>query len=150
MREIVRHVRVRFDELATRRIMAVALFRNGQADDFHAGTGHGGEQPSGILGRNDELAKRADDFEIFPAGASHVDGIESVLRLQCVVRVGGPQARAANRPVRLTGREAMVKIDRLMRAVKRADAEVHDTDANHIEIEAGTGDIAWERIESGP
>ena len=125
----MRDVRVRFNELAARRIVAVALLRDGQTDDPDIPFAHRRKQAPRVFGRDEERAERADDAEILAAGASRGDRIQSVLRLQRGARVGGTQARPADRPVRFARGELVVEKDRLMRAMKRADARADDGDA---------------------
>ena len=148
LREIVNDVRVALDELASRRIMAIALLRDGQADDPDIRCAHRCKQACGSSGATRSSRQRADDAEILPAGASHGDRIEPVLRLQARRACRRPQACPADRPVRFARREPVVENDRLMRAMKGADAEVDDADPDRVEIVARARDVAGQRVEA--
>ena len=148
-REIVQHVGMVFDQLAARRVVAIAFLRDRQADDPHARAAHRREQSFGIGWRDDELAKGTDDANVLPVGPPRRDGIELVLRLERIPRVGGAEARPADRPVRLAGGEPFVEGNGLMRPMEGADAEMDDADARGVEVIARARHVIRKRVETG-
>ena len=120
--------------------MAIALLRHREADDAHGRIAHGAEQRLRILGRDEEAAQRADDAQALAVAGAYRERVEAVLRRERVARLRRAQARAADRPVALAGGEPVVDVDGLMGAVEGADAEMHDADADGVEIVARTVD----------
>jgi hypothetical protein len=136
-----------FVEPAVRRIVAIALLCHRQRDDPHARFAHRRQQRLRVGWRDDQAAQRSDDVQRLALGAAHRDRIEPVLRLERMARLRGAQARAADRPVRLARREPVIDIDGPMRAMKRADAEMHDADAGGGDVVRRPRDLGGQRGE---
>ena len=128
------------------RIVAVALLRHRQADDAHRRIAHRVQKRLRVGRGHQEPPHRADDAHAVSGAGAHVQRVEPVLRPERVRRVGRAQARAADRPAAFAGRKAVVEIDRLVRPLKGADAEMDHADpgvlpvvgrARHVGRQAG-------------
>jgi hypothetical protein len=130
-RQIMRHVG-RVDEQAVgARVAMIALLGDGQRRDMDGGIGERRDHPLGRLGRHQRVVDRSD--QVPPAGrAALLDDVEAVLRDERVADRRRPQRDADDAPARIARRHRVVGIDRLVRAVERAEAEMDDAAARAI------------------
>jgi hypothetical protein len=147
MGEVRDHVRVVLAQRPGGGVVAIALLGHRQADDAHGRIAHSLEQRLGIGGRDEELAHGAHDPEPLAGAGPDRQGVEPVLGAERVAGVGGTQARAADRPVGLAGREAVVEIDRLVRPVEGPDAEMDDADPRRRAVVGGALDRRRQGLE---
>ena len=89
---------------------------------------------AGVLGRDEQLAERADHPEVLALGATDAERIEPILGRQRVAGRGRLQADAADRPIAFARRQQIVEGDRLMGAVECADAEMDDACRQRVEV----------------
>ena len=124
--QIAHDVRMLEVQRAARGIVAVAFLGDGQRDDLRRGIGEPRVDTCALVAEEQNLAHAADDAPPH-AGAALLDGrVQPVLRRHPVAHVRAAQAHAADAP-RAAGRgDRVVGVDRLMGAMKRADAEVDD------------------------
>jgi len=121
---------------AGRRFVAVALLRHGDRDDAGSGPGEAVEHGGRVLRRHQRFGDRADDAEVIARRITDSHGVEAILRCQGVAGVGAAERDAADPPGTGGPVEAVVGIDGLMGAVKRAEADMDDAGC---EASAGTG-----------
>ena len=147
--EVVPYVWMRFVEFARGGPVAIALLGHGQRYDARVRRHHGVQQGFRILGRDDEARHAADDLQPLARGVPHRETIKAILRRQGIARVGVPQRRAQNAPAPVTRAEHGVRIDGLMGAVKRADAEMHDSGRDSRAIVGRADHRARQAVERG-
>ena len=134
-------------ELPGRRIVAVALLGDGQRHDVHGGIGDAREHAVALGAEKQRLAHRADHARTRPRRALLEHRVEAILRRERVRRARRLEAHAADAPVRIA-REHAVGVDRLVRAVERAEPEMDDADATRGDVVVGTRDGRRERPAS--
>ena len=151
--EVVHDVGMRLVQRAGRRVVAIALLGDGQRHDSYARVAHGCEDALDVHGRDQHLAHAADDAEPLAFAGAERLGVEAVLGGERVARVGASEAHADDAPGGVAGQH-IVGEDRLVRAVERADAEMHDAGgdgaavvgrAPHVRREAGERLVAEAR-----
>jgi hypothetical protein len=123
-----------FEEFASRRIVAIALFGDRQADDPDPRIAHRRDETRRILRRDHERAKRADNPNILTIRSSDGERIKPILGLKRIRGLRGAQTGPADRPIPFAARKPVVENDRLMGAMEGADAEMDDADAERVEI----------------
>ena len=104
----------------------IALLGHGQRHDPRRGRGQRRRHRVRIVRRNQHLAHRADQPQPLALGVAGRDRVEPVLRCELLVDLPRAQRHTGDRPVAVARRHRIVGIDRLMRAVERADAQMHD------------------------
>ena len=122
-------------ELAAGRIVAIALLRDGEADDARVLVGDARQHGLRILGRDQRFQQAADRGQPLARLAMFVrvaqrQRVQAVLRRQRVAGVGLAQRDAADAPglARTGGQRRLVDRGQ-MRARKGAQAQVHDAGA---------------------
>jgi hypothetical protein len=68
------------------------------------------------------------------------------LRLQRIAYRGRAQRHAGNGPIAIPSRHGVVRVHRLVRAMKRTDAEMNDADSLRPVV-GGTTHSGWQRRE---
>ena len=142
-------VGMRFVERGGRRIVAVALLGDGQRDDLHGRIAQAPQQRFRVFGRDQRLLERADHLQPLALGAAHRQRVEIVLRLERVAHRGRAQARADDAPAHVAGGERGLGVHRLMRALERADAEMHDAGRDRGAVVARARDV-WRKPAERP
>ena len=107
-------------------VAQIGLLGDRQRDDADTGIGQCIKQLCRIARRDQHRSDRADDAKFLAVAAALGERVEPVLRFERIVGRGALQRCADDAPVRLAGGKAVVDIGGLMRAVERADAEMHD------------------------
>jgi hypothetical protein len=148
-REVGNDIRVILFQSPGRRVVAVALFRDREADDAHRRIAHGADEGIRVFGRNQEVAHGTNDAQALPVAGSHCERIQPVLRRESIARVRRAQAGAADGPLPFPGGKAVVDVDGLVGAVESADPEMHDTNGKGLAIVARTVDVGREASEGG-
>src|SRR4051794_18991505 len=113
-------------EIAGLRRVTVAFLGDGERDDADGRIRHPVDQLRGVLAGDDAIEQRANDAVFGAFGRAHSDGVEMILRGERVARIRTAQARADNAPTGGAGSKAIVDDDGLMRAMKSAEAKMHD------------------------
>ncbi len=129
--QITDDVRMRHVERAIAR-ETVALLGNRDRDDVRGRRTQARQDRFGILGRNQQLANRADHF----AGdglVTNSDGVEIVLRGEGVPHIRISQRHRADPPARILCEQALDE-PRLMRAMKCAGPEMHDAGGERVAV----------------
>ena len=108
------------------RCAAIALFRHGEADDVRAAAGQRRDDGGGIARRDDHALHCADQAGMRAAAAAFRHSEQAVLRFHLIRDIARSQRYAGDAPIAVARRHGIVGIDRLMRAVKSADAEMDD------------------------
>ncbi len=104
----------------------IAFLGDGEADDMRAWRRDRIDHRLAVAGRDEHFLHRADQAEPRARGAARADGIEPVLRTQLRRDVARAQRHADDAPVAIARVHRIVGIDRLMRAVEGADADMDD------------------------
>ena len=124
--EVVQDVGMTGLELPGRRIVAIALLRDGERDDARLGRSQPGDEGGRVLRCDQNVQDRADDPQLRPGGGKLQEGVEPVLRLESVALVGALEARADDAP----GTKALLKrilgVFGEMAAGEGAEAEMDD------------------------
>ena len=123
----------------------ITLFGDGQRHDPRVGRGEAFGQPLGRSGGDDHLADRADQADGFALARPFGDGVEAVLRRHLVMHAARAQRGGRNRPIAVARRHRVVGIDRLMRAVERAQADMDDADPLRRPVIAEASDALGQR-----
>ena len=134
VRQIVRDVGVGGIELIVR-IEAVALFGDGERDDARIARGEARECRVGVRRAHQQLADRADDARA-RRGAELHQRVQALLRRQRVAQARALERQRGDRPA-LVGVQQRVDVVRLVRAMKRARADVHDPEARGAAVVGG-------------
>ena len=119
---------------AGRRIVAIALLRDGQRDDVDGRIGDAREQRGARSRRGTtSRARRRSRAPSSPRRALLEHRIEPVLRRERRAMARGVLRLTPQMPQRGSPRSIVVGVDRLVRAVERAEAEMDDADAGLAE-----------------
>jgi hypothetical protein len=129
--EIVRDIRVRGVELIAR-IEAVALLRDGERDDAGVARGEAREGAFGVGRAHEHFTDRADDARAWRR-AELDQCVQALLRRQRVAHGRALERQRADGPA-LVGVEQRVHVVSLVRAVKRAGADVNDAEARRAAV----------------
>jgi hypothetical protein len=105
----------------------VRLLLHGQADDAHVRVGHAAHR---AVRYRDHVKNRADDAGAVTVRPALQDCVERVLRRERIPHVRPTQTHADDAPCALARCQAIVRVDRLVRAVERAETEMHDPAGN--------------------
>src|SRR6202521_2031014 len=145
MRQVVDEIRMPEIELPSRRVVTIALFGNRQRHDPGLGRGQSRLDVFALIAQKQNLANAADDSTAYAGRAFFHRGIYAALRREPVANVRGAQAHAANAPVALIECKRIVTKHGCLRPVKRADAEMNDTDSDAARIVGWPGDRRRQR-----
>ena len=147
MGEIVHDVGMVDVEAAGCRIVAISFFGHRQRHDLRRVVGE--PRVNGLaFGREKQNFAHAPDNPPLHARRTFFHGrIETILRRQPIAHVGTAQAHAANSPCTALFFQRIVGVDRLVRAVKRADAEMDDADTGAARIVRRPRNRRWNAIE---
>ena len=118
-----------FVELACCRIVAIALFGNGQREDVDGGIGNRRDDGGGIFGRDENLGDRSCKVQSLTRGAPFDPREEAGLRRKLIPNSRRAQRDAPDPPVAAFERKDVVDICRLVGPVECADAKVEDANA---------------------
>ena len=153
-------VRVVGVELAGGRREVVTALGDCQGHDAHGRVGELLENGLRIVGGIEVLDDRADHRRLHrTVGMLEGQGVQTVLWHKRIPhpRVGGPHADTADSPRRI-GREQLVDVEGLVRAMEAADPEVHDARGDRRAVVArcrhvtqrtqGVG-VEWESVGEG-
>ena len=147
--EVVADVGVRLIEPAGRRILAIALLGDREADDAAGRLRHRGQHRRRTLGRDQQRAHAADDAGANAGAVALQRGVEPSLRRQAVALVGPLQADAGDPPRARLDREQIVGVGGHMGAHERTQTEMHDADAERAAVvlrQGGAGTCLPERV----
>ena len=137
MGQIMDNIGMRLVQFTGGRIMAIALFRHGQRDDFDILMRHGGNEGLRIFGGHKRVLDGTDHLIMRGIGPAHRNSIEPVLRSQRIARVGRAQACPDNAPAEIAGGQNLFGINGLMGAVERAQAQMHNAAAHLCAVITG-------------
>ena len=140
MGEVVPDIRIAFVQRPGGRIVMIAFLRHGQADDCDRWPAKRFDERRRVLRGDENVLQAADDTQRLRL-CPQVERVEVVLRLQCVARIGTAQARTDDAPAQVAACQHVIRIDRLMCAMKRADAEMHDAGAEGRAIVSRPGHV---------
>src|SRR5690349_24872942 len=132
-----------------RRLVAITFLRHRQRDDLRLARRQAPPYALALLLLEQHLTHAADDA---PARALRTlldRRVETVLRRHTVAHARRAQAHAADAPCAAALRERVVGVDRLVCAMKRADAEMDDADADVADCISRTGDVGWKPVQRG-
>jgi len=146
MREVVADVRMREVEAPGRRVVAVALLGHRERHDVHARVGHPAHERARIGRGEHRLAHRSHDARRRAGRVLQEQRVEAILRGERRDRARRLHRDAADAPARIAGQE-VVGVDGPVRAVERAQAQVHDAHADRRGVVARPGDRAGQRGE---
>ena len=104
---------------------------------------------AGLLARDDAVEQRADDAVLGAFGGTYGDRVEMILRGEGVARIRAAQARADDAPGRGACGKAIVDDDGLVRAMKRAEAEMHDAGRDARTVVGRAADGGRQPVEIG-
>ena len=96
--------------------------------------GQGSNKPVAFLRSDDHICNRTDDADIAAVCAVFDERIEAVLRAHLVAHIARTQRHAQDAPITDFCGHCIVGIGCLMRAMKRADTEMHDANAACIAV----------------
>ena len=116
---------------------AIVLLGDRETDDPGVGRSNRDDHLVALLRCHQHLLHRTDQRHRRVIARSFGQRIKSVLRVHLIGHPGGPQRDNGDRPVLVSGVDRLVGIDRLVRVVERADAEVDDAAFLRIAIVAG-------------
>lgn len=135
-------------QLPRGRIDPVALFGDGQRDDARAGCGEGREDPARFFGQDQALPEGSDDAVGLAFGPARDEGVEMVLRRQRIAHRGTAHRDGGDAPRPLARGEAIIGRDRLMGAVKGAEAQMHDPGPDGRAVVGRAGDVGRQILEA--
>jgi hypothetical protein len=124
-----------------RRVVAVALLGDGERHDLHGGLAQRVQQRLGVLGRNEDILDGADDLKVLAVRAADGECVEPVLRFHLVADRRGAQACADDAPARVARIQGGLRVDGLMGALERANAEMHDPGRDSAPVVTGARDV---------
>jgi hypothetical protein len=116
-------------EAARRGLVAVALLGHRQRDDPRLARGEPLPDALAVFAGEEHLANAADDAPANSVRALLDRRVQALLRHEAVADAGCAQADATDAERAARVRDRVVGEDRLVRAMERADAEMHDADA---------------------
>jgi hypothetical protein len=126
-----------------RTVLGVAVGGDRQRHDPRARVGQRGDDRVALLGGEQVAPDDADDPGAVAAGAALDDRVQPVLRGERRAHLGPVQADADEAPrVRDAPLGERVEVHRLVRAVERADAHVHDRRGQRIAVIGRDGHAA--------
>lgn len=137
-------------EIAGLRRVAIALLGDGERDDAGGGIGHPLDQGRRLLACDDTVEQRADDAVLGALRGAYRNRVEMILRGEGVARVRAAQARPDNAPGWAARGKAIVDDDGLMRAMKRAETQMHDAGRDAREVVGRAADGRRQPVEIGP
>ena len=117
------------------RVEAVALLGDRERDDARVARREARERRVGVRRAHQQLANRADDARA-RRGAELHQRVQALLRRQRIAQAGALERQRGDRPA-LVGVQQRVDVVRLVRAMKRARADVHDAEARGAAVVGG-------------
>ncbi|MNY03518.1 hypothetical protein D3C86_1361430 [compost metagenome] len=145
--QIGRHVRVVQQQVAGRRIEAIALLGHRQGDDVDVGVSHGGDQGGGVFRPHQNAATGADHSQVLLRPVAHDQGVETVLRVQLVAHARRAQRGPEDAPAQVATLQRIVEHHRLVGAVKGADAQMDHAGFHCGAVVAGYGDLGGQALQ---
>ncbi|VVU53968.1 hypothetical protein BAN20980_06611 [Burkholderia anthina] len=116
---------------------AIAFLRHGQADDRHGRIGDQRQQRGQRFGREQRAVHRADDARARAVAVALGHRVQMILRGEQVDRMAPPQLDAHDPPAQVALFQHGLRMERLVRAMKRAEAEMDDARADRVPVVTG-------------
>ena len=106
-------------------VRAVAFFGHGERDDFCFCSGDSRDDIRHLIRRKKHLSHAADHAPRVTVAGNSAHAVETILRRELIAGSTCFQTNCAYAPIAAVCRDRVVGVDGLMRAVKRAEAEVN-------------------------
>ncbi len=133
LRQIADDLRMAEVEPTGRGLVAIALFGDRERHDPRLARRKSLPDPGVLRFLKQHFAHAADDTPPHARGALLDRGVQAILWRQPIAHVRRAQAHTANAPVATGVRDGVVGVDRLMRAMERADAEMDDARGERVD-----------------
>ena len=130
-------------------IELVPLLGHRQRDEVRLGRCDRRDDGGRVLRRDEDVDDRADDLQTLVAAVTFDHRVQPVLWNELVADLRGSQRHADDPPAQITACERCLEDRRLMCAVERADAEMHDAGPDRRAVIGGADDVSGQPVERG-